>query len=163
MKSKKSFVAGLCSLALAASVAFSSIGYQPAQKVNVAAETFDVNVQSEVSYMAQVNVPTAPAGWDVKVIAPNGDEVSATTNFVANQLGHYTVTYTKTGTTESYSFTVFCSVEEDYKLVVKNEYEIPTYVKVGTAKKLPAAEVGYYNEDGEWVALLLPLCACVPA
>ena len=153
MKSKKSFVAGLCSLALAASVAFSSIGYQPAQKVNVAAETFDVHVQSAVSYMAQVNVPTAPAGWDVKVIAPNGDEVSATTNFVANQLGHYTVTYTKTGTTESYSFTVFCSVEEDYKLVVKNEYEIPTYVKVGTAKKLPAAEVGYYNEDGEWVAV----------
>lgn len=159
MKRKKSFLAGLCTLILAVSLAFGGFAYTPAYAANTDFTLNNVKIQSEVSYGDAFAVP-ANTGFDVSVTTPNGTALTSQTdgglvaqdsvyNVTADELGHYTVTFTESDM--SYSFKVFSSLEEELQLFVRNEAQIPTYVKTGDEKKLPAAYIGYYDEDGKVV------------
>lgn len=159
MKRKKSFLAGLCTLILAVSLAFGGFVYSPAYAAVTDFTLNNVKIQSEVSYGGDIAIP-ADTGFDVSVTTPNGTVLTSQVdgglvadnsvyNVTADELGHYTVTFTKSDM--SYSFKVFSSLEEELQLFVRNEAQIPTYVKTGDEKKLPSAYIGYYDEDGKVV------------
>ena len=153
MKTKKSLLAGLCSLALATSVGVSAVPFNFASAATANASEFTVaTVQDEVEYGQTFEVPTV-TDYTASVIAPNGKVVVLSGSTVtADQLGFYTVTYTNGTTNAKYSFNVYCSLAHAVELVIDNEAKVPTYVKKGVAKQLPGAKVGYY-EDGEFVEL----------
>lgn len=108
--------------------------------------TSDVSLPSRVKYGATFK---APVGTIVK--APDGtqnDEPYAVeTTITADQVGSYIVTFAKDGL--SYDYNVYCYVEEEYEvLVAHNGADIPTYLVKDGKFTVPAAELGYYDEDG---------------
>ncbi len=161
MKTKKRFLSGLCTLALAVTLAFGAFAYLPAKADTTETPYImltNVQIDPTVSYGDNIVVPDKSAeGAEVAVVTPGGKTVTlpavnADGNYVvlANELGHYTVTYTSS-TNATYSFSVYCSLDEELELVVENEAAIPTYVKTAGKATFPAAKVGYYDEDGEFV------------
>lgn len=153
MKRKKSFLAGLCTLVLTASVAIGGFTYAPAAAATTDFELSDITVKSTVTYGENISVPAA-AGYTVTVKTPshkakdNGTVVTGET-ITADELGNYIVTYTKGN--KSYSFRVLCELDHELELFVENEAGVPSVVKTGDSKKLPGAYVGYYDEDGKVV------------
>ena len=112
MKRKKSFLAGLCTLILAVSLAFGGFAYTPAYAASTDFTLNNVKIQSEVSNGDAFAVP-ANTGFDVSVTTPNGTVLTSQPdgglvaqdsvyNVTADELGHYTVTFTKSDM--SYSF-----------------------------------------------------------
>lgn len=151
MKKNKSFLAVLCALVLTVTMAFGGFTLMPAfaaegdNQLNITLE----NVQTTVYYGKTFKVKSVTGVDSTTVTAPDGSTVNFTAETVtANQLGNYTVTYKK-GTAE-YSYRVYCSLENELELRVLNEALVPSYVKTGTTKKLPDAQVGFYDEDGKW-------------
>lgn len=153
MKRKKSFLAGLCTLVLTASVAIGGFTYAPAAAAMTDFELSDITVKSTVTYGENISVPAA-ADYTVTVKTPshkakdNGTVVTGET-IIADELGNYIVTYTKGN--KSYSFRVLCELDHELELFVENEAGVPSVVKTGDSKKLPGAYVGYYDEDGKVV------------
>lgn len=149
MKRKKSFLTALCTLALALALCVTGVAYDNANAAEPDFVLPGVKVESTVAYGKEIAISSA-SGYTVTVKAPDGSVTnSVTSNVAANQLGIYTVTYTKGE--DSYSYNVYCSLENELELFVENEASVPTVVKTGTVKKLPAAYVGYYDEDGKLV------------
>ncbi len=153
MKKNKSFLAGLCALVLTVTMAFGGFTLMPAlAEGETTASEMNVtlnNVQTSVYYGKTFKVKDVTGVDSTTVTAPDGSTVDFTAETVtANQLGNYTVTYVKG--TAKYSYRVYCSLEHELELRVLNEAQIPSYVKTNDKKKLPAAEVGFYDEDGEW-------------
>lgn len=149
MKRKKSFLAGLCTLVLTASVAIGGFTYVPAAAATTDFVLENVKVQSTVTYGNSISVPDA-SGYTVTVKTPNGTDAIVNNGAVtADQLGNYIVTYAKDD--KSYSFRVLCELDNEIELFIENEARIPSVVKTGDAKKLPGAYVGYYDEDGKLV------------
>lgn len=101
----------------------------------------DVSLPNRVKYGDKFTVPT---GATAK--APNGTPVAAG-EVTADQVGSYIVTFAKDGL--SYDYNVYCYLEEEYEVfVAHNGADIPTYWKKGDEFTVPAAELGYYDEDG---------------
>ncbi len=150
---KKKLLAGLCALVLAFTFGLGAIAYLPTQTAYAATvqANLSISLPSEVEYMSEVTVPADSVFTTLSVTAPNGKTVTLDGGkFTADQIGNYVVTY-KNDAGLSYSFRIYSSIEEDFELVVKNDYSIPTIVKKGATLTLPVAEVGYYDEDGNWV------------
>ena len=133
MKRKKSFLAGLCTLVLTASVAIGGFTYAPAAAATTDFELSDITVKSTVTYGENISVPAA-AGYTVTVKTPshkakdNGTVVTGET-ITADELGNYIVTYTKGN--KSYSFRVLCELDHELELFVENEAGVPSGVKTG--------------------------------
>lgn len=106
-----------------------------------------LTVKDTCDYGEQFDVPAAPAGTTVTVIAPNGEDAVVTGNKVtADQIGIYKIRYAKDGI--SYDFPVKVTLDKDYFLYVDyNGADIPTYAQTGSTFKLPNASVRYYDDD----------------
>lgn len=165
----KSFFAGLCTMVLAVAMLFGALAFTPAVTAKAAgADEFDLAIASAdalpsvVSYGDTLTVNGA-TNYDVTVTAPNGKEytVSGATNVPVDQLGHYTVKYALSADPSLYyTYDIYSKLDEDVRIFVKNEANIPTIVATGAEVNLPAttgenpdAYVGYYDEDGEIVVI----------
>lgn len=156
---RKSFFAGLFALVLTFSLVIGAFIGMPA-KANAASTSYDKlaidaagnAVPTVVDYGSEISVAEF-TGMTVTVTAPNGDVKTPDANgkVKADQLGFYTVKVaTANGT--YYNYNIECKLDSDPVLVVANDASIPTYVKKGDKKTLPDAVVGYYDEDGNFVA-----------
>ncbi len=108
----------------------------------------NINVPEKCKYGDKFGVPAGESGTTVEVKAPNGTKVTpdAENKVTANQVGNYTVTYTKDKA--SYSFNVYVTLDEDFFLRVNyNGAEIPSYIQKGNSFVIPDANVVYYNDD----------------
>ena len=169
----KSFFAGLCTMVLAVAMLFGALAFTPAVTAKAAgADEFDLAIASAdalpsvVSYGDTLTVNGA-TNYDVTVTAPNGKEytVSGATNVPVDQLGHYTVKYALSADPSLYyTYDIYSKLDEDVRIFVKNEANIPTIVATGAEVNLPAttgenpdAYVGYYDEDGEIVLNVKPM------
>ncbi len=119
--------------------------------------TANVRIESRVKYNGTFNVPDGD-GATVTVTAPNGQtaERDANKNVKADQVGVYTVTYSKkVGETDySYDFSVYSYVENAYSVSVANGgADVPTYAKTGEEITIPAASLVYTDKDGNVVTV----------
>lgn len=119
--------------------------------------TANINIESRVKYNGTFNVPDG-AGATVTVTAPNGLPVErdANKNVKADQVGVYTVTYSKTVDEKDYSydFSVYSYVENNYSVsVVNGGADVPTYAKTNEKFTVPAASLVYTDDDGNVVAV----------
>lgn len=152
MKRRKSFIAGITAFVLSITLALGGMSFaaKPA-KAEASSDTLTINsakIVSTVDYGKTFTVPTGD--FTVTVTAPNGTTVSpAENNVTANQLGVYTVKCNGGSSDISYTYKVYCKLGDDYQLFIDDEADIPSYVKTGETKTLPAAKVGYIDEDGE--------------
>ncbi|MCI9032338.1 MAG: hypothetical protein HFK09_07495 [Clostridia bacterium] len=117
--------------------------------------TANIRIESRVKYNGMFNVPDGD-GATVTVTAPNGlpAERDENKNVKAEQVGVYTVTYSKkVGETDySYDFSVYSYVENDYSVsVVNGGADVPTYAKTGDEFTIPAASLVYTDKDGNVV------------
>lgn len=146
----------VCSTMAATGMSFASAVHSAkadgARAAATATQLFDgIRVDSECDYGKPFSVPVV-ADTDVTVKAPNNTTVelgAAEDNaysITANQVGNYTVTYSKDGKT--YDFRVYVSLDEEYFLKVDNNgADIPTYIAKNGSFVLPSAKIAYYDSD----------------
>lgn len=154
MKRIKSLLAGLCTLALVVAFGVGSFGYVPAAfaaPATVVTETVafgaDKAPAKTVKYGSSFTVPAA-AGFTATVTDPSGKTI---TDLTAKMLGNYIIKYTSTANPSlTYTFKVLSEISDEVELRVA-EADIPSVVKTGKEVTLPAAKVGFYDEDGKWV------------
>ena len=154
MKRIKSLLAGLCTLALVVAFGVGSFGYVPAAfaaPATVVTETVafgaDKAPAKTVKYGSSFTVPAA-AGFTATVTDPSGKTI---TDLTAKMLGNYIIKYTSTANSSlTYTFKVLSEISDEVELRVA-EADIPSVVKTGKEVTLPAAKVGFYDEDGKWV------------
>ena len=154
MKRIKSLLAGLCTLALVVAFGVGSFGYVPAAfaaPASVVTETVafgaDKAPAKTVKYGSSFTVPAA-AGFTATVTDPSGKTI---TDLTAKMLGNYIIKYTSTANSSlTYTFKVLSEISDEVELRVA-EADIPSVVKTGKEVILPAAKVGFYDEDGKWV------------
>lgn len=153
MEKRKSFIAALTAFVLSVTLALGGVSFAAKPAKAEASDTLTINsakIVSTVDYGKQFAVP---ADVTVTVTAPNGKEVTdkSGNKVTANQLGVYTVKCTGSSSSSdvSYTYKVYCKLGDDYQLFIDDEADIPSYVKTGETKTLPAAKVGYIDEDGE--------------
>ena len=154
MKRIKSLLAGLCTLALVVAFGVGSFGYVPAAfaaPATVVTETVafgaDKAPAKTVKYGSSFTVPAA-AGFPATVTDPSGKTI---TDLTAKMLGNYIIKYTSTANSSlTYTFKVLSEISDEVELRVA-EADIPSVVKTGKEVTLPAAKVGFYDEDGKWV------------
>ena len=154
MKRIKSLLAGLCTLALVVAFGVGSFGYVPAAfaaHTSVVTETVafgaDKAPAKTVKYGSSFTVPAA-AGFTATVTDPSGKTI---TQPIAKMLGNYIIKYTSTANPSlTYTFKVLSEISDEVELRVA-EADIPSVVKTNDEVILPAAKVGFYDEDGKWV------------
>ncbi len=161
---RKNFFAVLCTLALAFTFMFSAINFAPLSKEAKAAastETLSLGlsagmIPSTVSYGDTINIPAgASNAFNITLLEPNKGEKTindSVTSIKVDQLGYYTVRFaSKTDDSVYYEHKIFSSLTDEVEIVVENEAEIPTIVKTGNEKKLPAAYLAVKDENGKLV------------
>ncbi len=161
---RKNFFARLCTLALIFAFAFSAFNLAPVAKEAKAADPATMldlslvagNIPSTVSYGDEIAIPSgAAAVYDVTLYKPNKETLAITdsvTTVKVDQLGHYVVRFAdKNDPSVYYEYRIYSELNDEVKLVVENEADIPTNVATGTKKKLPAAYVAVVDEDGKLV------------
>ena len=165
MKKSKKFLLSVCTGALATVMVMGNSGV-----VALAESAKAENVENTYSQVKGINYSTVEfgeemyipktAGYLVNVIDPNGNVLSEGNGLtvegenlalVADKVGHYTVIiYEVDANGTKYTYDVVCTSSREYKLEIA-DYDIPSFLKVGTENvNLPKAKV-YYEEDGEKV------------
>ncbi len=157
MKKTKNIFAGAFALVLAFVLMFNVLpstgisGIARADQVTSTEAELSVSVKNSVEYGKSFAVNSA-SGYTVTVTSPSGKTVNVNEGSVeAKELGNYTVKYTENTSQLSYTFNVYCSTENEYEIKVIGDADIPTVIAKGGSKVLPAAKVGFTDEDGEFV------------
>lgn len=157
MKKTKNIFVGAFALVLAFVLMFNvlpSTGLSGIARADVVTSTsaeLSVSVKNNVEYGKSFAVSEV-AGYTVTVTSPSGNTANVNAGSVnANELGNYTVKYTEDASQLSYSFNVYCSTENEYEIKVIGDADIPTVIAKGGSKVLPAAKVGFTDEDGKFV------------
>ncbi len=163
MKKAGKFLTAVATGALSVAMVMGSTGtaaLAASERVTVTGKDYALTAglnESTVEYGEKFTVPTQ-TGYEVKIYNPKGADCTPTTSgasyeVTADTLGHYTVVYTKEGENGAkYSYSVFCSVADEYNIEV-DASSIPSYVAKGATVKFPEAKVYTVNEDGDKVYL----------